>query len=141
MFPDPRCLLVAMPTTAQYWEMKALESATVGRRLLEVGMGEWILAVRCIALSSVGSSLCLNARLAEDADPPRMVRRPPKSLVPFRTCEYLQDPTATNMDECIEYVARAETEAGGEGVFAHQSEHALFQILTPKAAIRLSHGR
>jgi len=54
-------------------------------------------------------------------------------------CGSLQDPTATNMDECIEYVARAETEAGG--VFAHQSEHALFQILTPKASIRLSHGR
>ncbi|CAM9207570.1 unnamed protein product [Ectocarpus sp. 13 AM-2016] len=51
----------------------------------------------------------------------------------------LGDPTATNMNECMEYVARAEAEEGG--VFAHQSEHASFQIVTPKATIRLSHGR
>ncbi|CAM9631382.1 unnamed protein product [Ectocarpus fasciculatus] len=51
----------------------------------------------------------------------------------------LGDPTATNLDECVEYVARAEAEEGG--VFAHQSEHASFQIVTPKATIRLSHGR
>ncbi|CAM9581761.1 unnamed protein product, partial [Ectocarpus fasciculatus] len=51
----------------------------------------------------------------------------------------LGDPTATNMNECAEYVTRAEVEAGG--VFAHQSEHASFQIVTPKAIIRLSHGR
>ncbi|CAM9909083.1 unnamed protein product, partial [Ectocarpus sp. 6 AP-2014] len=51
----------------------------------------------------------------------------------------LGDPTATNMDECIEYVARAEVEEGG--VFTHQSEHASFQIVTPKATVRLSHGR
>ncbi|CAM9288994.1 unnamed protein product [Ectocarpus sp. 8 AP-2014] len=51
----------------------------------------------------------------------------------------LEDPTATNMDECAEYVARAEAEEGG--VFAHQSEHASFQIVTPKATVRLSHGR
>jgi len=43
------------------------------------------------------------------------------------------------MDECVEYVARAETEPGG--VFAHQSEHASFQIVTSKATLRLSHGR
>ncbi|CAM9300355.1 unnamed protein product [Ectocarpus fasciculatus] len=51
----------------------------------------------------------------------------------------LGDPTATNMDECLEYVAQAEVEEGG--VFAHQSEHASFQIVTPEATIRLSHGR
>ncbi|CAM9891405.1 unnamed protein product [Ectocarpus fasciculatus] len=51
----------------------------------------------------------------------------------------LGDPTATNMNECEEYVARAEAEEGG--VFAHQSEHASFQIVTPAATIRLSHGR
>ena len=51
----------------------------------------------------------------------------------------LQDPTATNMLECIEYVAQAELEENG--LFAHQSEHASFQIVTPKATIRLSHGR
>ena len=51
----------------------------------------------------------------------------------------LQDPTATNMAECEEYVARAEV---GEGrVFLHQSEHASFQIVTPTATVRLSHGR
>lgn len=50
-----------------------------------------------------------------------------------------QDPTTTNREECIEYIQRAEAEAGG--LFAHQSEHATFQIQTPKAAIRLSHGR
>eukprot|EP00752_Nemacystus_decipiens_P004153 g3800.t2 len=43
------------------------------------------------------------------------------------------------MGECVEYVARAEVEDGG--LYAHQSEHALFQIATPKATIRLSHGR
>lgn len=42
------------------------------------------------------------------------------------------------MVECAEYVAQAENEGG---VFAHQSEHASFQILTPKGTIRLSHGR
>lgn len=77
----------------------------------------------------------------EDPDPPRILQRSPKQLVPFQPCECVQDPAATNMAECMEYVARAETEDGVEGVFAHQSEHALFQILTPKAAIRLSHGR
>ncbi|CAM9849933.1 unnamed protein product, partial [Ectocarpus fasciculatus] len=50
----------------------------------------------------------------------------------------LGDPTATNMDECVEYVARAQAEEGG--VFTHQSEHASFQIVTPKATVRLSHG-
>jgi len=50
-----------------------------------------------------------------------------------------QDPTAANMEECMEYVVRAETQAGG--VFAHQSEHASFQIVTPKAVLRLTHGR
>lgn len=43
------------------------------------------------------------------------------------------------MAECVEYVAQAGTE--NDGVFAHQSEHASFQIVTPKATIRLSHGR
>jgi len=51
----------------------------------------------------------------------------------------LQDPSATNMEECIEYVVRAELAEGG--LFAHQSEHASFQIVTPKVTIRLSHGR
>jgi len=51
----------------------------------------------------------------------------------------MQDPTATNLEECMEYVARAETEAAG--VFDYQSEHASFQIVTPKATLRLSHGR
>ena len=43
------------------------------------------------------------------------------------------------MAECVEYVARAELEEGG--LFAHQSEHASFQIVTPTATVRLSHGR
>eukprot|EP00752_Nemacystus_decipiens_P011632 g10327.t1 len=51
----------------------------------------------------------------------------------------LGGPSITNREECVEYVARAE--AGGDGVFAHQSEHASFQIVTPKATVRLSHGR
>eukprot|EP00752_Nemacystus_decipiens_P016815 g15047.t1 len=51
----------------------------------------------------------------------------------------LADPTATNMDECMEYVARANLQDGG--LFAHQSEHASFQIVTPAATVRLSHGR
>lgn len=39
----------------------------------------------------------------------------------------------------MEYVVGAEGRAGG--LFAHQSEYATFQIVTPKATIRLSHGR
>lgn len=51
----------------------------------------------------------------------------------------LGDPTATNMDECAEYVVQATlTEAG---LYDHQSEHTSFQILTPTATVRLSHGR
>lgn len=49
----------------------------------------------------------------------------------------IDDPTITNMAECTEYVAAV----GEDGLFAHDSEHALFQILTPLGAIRLSHGR
>lgn len=45
----------------------------------------------------------------------------------------------TNREECIEYVDHAREQEGG--LFAHQSEHATFQIETPKATIRLSHGR
>eukprot|EP00903_Cladosiphon_okamuranus_P009792 g9309.t1 len=52
----------------------------------------------------------------------------------------LGDPTATNMEECTEYVARA-TAISEEGMFEHQSEHASFQIVLPTARIRLSHGR
>lgn len=53
----------------------------------------------------------------------------------------LGDPTATNMDECTEYV-NAVTEADGDtGLFSHESEHTSFQILTPVGRIRLSHGR
>lgn len=52
----------------------------------------------------------------------------------------LDDPTATNMEECLEYVARA-TAGGDEGMFEHQSEHASFRIVMPAATIRLSHGR
>ena len=49
----------------------------------------------------------------------------------------LGDPTATNMDECTEYVdAATETD-----LFSHESEHTSFQILTPVGRIRLSHGR
>ena len=49
----------------------------------------------------------------------------------------LDDPTATNMAECTDYVAAA----GESGLFSHESEHASFQILTPLGAVRLSHGR
>ena len=52
----------------------------------------------------------------------------------------LSDPTATNMGECTEYVARA-TAVDEGGMSSHQSEHASFQIVTPIAKIRLSHGR
>ncbi|CAM9110183.1 unnamed protein product [Ectocarpus fasciculatus] len=51
----------------------------------------------------------------------------------------LGDPTATNMEECVDYVAHAEVREGG--LFAHQSEHASFQIAAPAATIRLTHGR
>lgn len=53
----------------------------------------------------------------------------------------LGDPTATNMDECTEYVAEATAAGGDAGLFAHDSEHTSFQILTPIGYIRLSHGR
>ncbi|CAN0040712.1 unnamed protein product [Scytosiphon promiscuus] len=52
----------------------------------------------------------------------------------------LGDPTATNIAECEEYVTRASV--GGEsGLFAHESEHASFQIMTPLGVIRLTHGK
>ena len=51
----------------------------------------------------------------------------------------LGDPTATNMEECKAYVAQASMKDGG--LFDHQSEHGSFQIVAPKTAIRLSHGR
>ena len=53
----------------------------------------------------------------------------------------LGDPTATNMDECAEYVARATGAGSDVGLFAHDSEHASFQIMTPAGKVRLSHGR
>eukprot|EP00903_Cladosiphon_okamuranus_P020094 g18456.t1 len=53
----------------------------------------------------------------------------------------LGDPTATNMDECTEYVADAIGTGGETGLFSHDSEHTSFQILTPMGLIRLSHGR
>jgi len=53
----------------------------------------------------------------------------------------LGDPTATNMAECIEYVARATAGGSGAGLFGLDSEHASFQIMTPVGRIRLSHGR
>lgn len=55
-----------------------------------------------------------------------------------RLCR-VQDPTTTNREECSDYVILSEGKAGG--LFAHQSEHATFQIQTPQATIRLSHGR
>ena len=48
----------------------------------------------------------------------------------------LGDPTATNADECAEYVAGAIAD-GEEGLLTHDSEHASFQIMTPGAVIRL----
>ena len=53
----------------------------------------------------------------------------------------LGDPTATNMEECTEYVADATAASGDIGLFSHESEHTSFQILTPVGRIRLSHGR
>eukprot|EP00752_Nemacystus_decipiens_P001257 g1255.t1 len=60
----------------------------------------------------------------------------------------LDDPTATNIAECAEYVADAMVEEGlggggslGLGLFTHESEHASFKITTPSTTIRLSHGR
>lgn len=53
----------------------------------------------------------------------------------------LGDPTATNMEECVEYVSKATAVGGEAGLFEHQSEHASFQIVMPTATIRLSHGR
>lgn len=51
----------------------------------------------------------------------------------------LADPTATDLAECTEYVARTTRKEGG--LFEYQSEHASFQIVTPEVTIRLSHGR
>lgn len=53
----------------------------------------------------------------------------------------LGDPTATNMIECMEYVAQVTAAGSDVGLFDHASEHASFQILTPVGTIRLSHGR
>lgn len=51
----------------------------------------------------------------------------------------LANPTATNMADCTEYGAHSAAVAGG--LFAHQSEHSSFRIVTPAAQIRLSHGK
>eukprot|EP00752_Nemacystus_decipiens_P012584 g11144.t1 len=53
----------------------------------------------------------------------------------------LGDPTATNMEECTEYVERVDADGSGVALFDYQSEHASFRITTPTATIRLSHGR
>ena len=50
----------------------------------------------------------------------------------------LGDHTMTNAKECTEYVASAMQR---NKLFDHQSEHVSFQIVTPTATIRLSHGR
>lgn len=50
-----------------------------------------------------------------------------------------QDPTATNMAECTEFVANSMLTDGH--LFGHQSEHASFKVDTPTTAIRISHGR
>ncbi|CAM9227573.1 unnamed protein product [Ectocarpus sp. 13 AM-2016] len=86
------------------------------------------------ACRSFGFEKYWERKKLENARAGRRLRTPP-SMGEW----ILGDPTATNMKECTEYVARAEAEEGG--VFAHQSEHASFQIVTPKATVRLSHGR
>lgn len=54
----------------------------------------------------------------------------------------LGDPTATNLPECAEYVTEATANGNDDaGLFAHDSEHTSFRILTPTGKIRLSHGR
>ncbi|CAN0240976.1 unnamed protein product [Ectocarpus sp. 12 AP-2014] len=54
----------------------------------------------------------------------------------------LGDPTATNMDECIENMTGARVPVNDDGrLFTHDSEHASFQITTPVRRIRLRHGR
>ena len=51
----------------------------------------------------------------------------------------LANPTATNMADCINYVDRSTAVAGG--LFAHQSGHSTFRILSPAVKVRLSHGK
>lgn len=53
----------------------------------------------------------------------------------------LGDVTATNIEECTEYVADTAAAGDDENLFAHESEHASFQIMLPTTTIRLSHGR
>ena len=43
------------------------------------------------------------------------------------------------MAECTYFIERSAEVAGG--LFAHQSEHSIFRIVTPAANIRLSHGK
>lgn len=50
----------------------------------------------------------------------------------------LGDPTTKHMEQCAEYVAGAAETDGG--LFAHHSEHASFQIVTPAVTLRLNHG-
>ena len=68
-----------------------------------------------------------------------------RKLTPTNTMQemshwVLADPTVTNRAECAEYVAQEKAD-GGLGMFALQSEHASFQIMTPTAKVRLSLGR
>ena len=48
------------------------------------------------------------------------------------------DPSATNPNECEEYVSMA---AEHDSLFTHQSDHVSFQLISPSLTLRLNHGK
>lgn len=130
--PDVAVSVVNLPGACRsfgfekYWERKELEYARVGRRLSNAQQD---MDKADADDSTANASQSMGTWTLHDSAP-----RAWQSMGDW----ILGDPTATNMMECSEYVARATTKDGG--LFAHQSEHASFQISTPTATIRLSHG-
>ena len=143
----------------QYWERKKLEYAQNGRRLLKLtealSMAEWILGDP----TATNLKECAEVR-GRDGFP----RQGLDAIVASRSyCCFLLVRLYFFCDEsslgltrmfpcpralmmiaffCAEqYVANADYDGSGLGLFEHQSEHASFRIITPSATIRLSHGR
>eukprot|EP00904_Undaria_pinnatifida_P008988 jgi/Undpi1/5219/HiC_scaffold_2.g00501.m1 len=75
-------------------------------------------------------------REAEFVDPPSGRRR--LSHVPSADRWIAEDPAATNPAECTQYVSSA---IQHESLFAHQSDHVSFQLVTPRLTMRLNHGK
>eukprot|EP00904_Undaria_pinnatifida_P008994 jgi/Undpi1/5224/HiC_scaffold_2.g00506.m1 len=73
---------------------------------------------------------------AKFVDPPSGRRR--LTNVPSVDRWIAEDPAATNPAECKQYVSNAMEH---DSLFAHQSDHVSFQLVTPRLTMRLNHGK